>query len=41
MLSRVQGVGPRMTRVCLEVAITMTMYGEIVKALDKVSGIDL
>lgn len=31
-----KGVGPRMTRVCLEVAITMSMYGEIVKALDSV-----
>lgn len=30
-----KGVGPRLTRVCLEVAITMSMYGEIVKALGK------
>jgi solute carrier family 25 citrate transporter 1 len=26
-----KGVGPRLTRVCLEVGITMSMYGEIVK----------
>lgn len=31
-----KGVGPRLTRVCLEVGITMSLYGEIVKALDKV-----
>jgi hypothetical protein len=31
-----KGVGPRLTRVCLEVAITMSLYGEIVKALDVV-----
>jgi len=31
-----KGVGPRLTRVCLEVGITMSMYGEIVKALNKV-----
>lgn len=31
-----KGVGPRLTRVCLEVAITMTLYGEIVKFLDTV-----
>lgn len=30
-----KGVGPRLTRVCLEVGITMSLYGEIVKALDK------
>jgi hypothetical protein len=28
-----KGVGPRLTRVCLEVGITMSLYGEIVKAL--------
>ena len=31
-----KGVGPRLTRVCLEVAITMSLYGEIIKLLDKV-----
>ena len=31
-----KGVGPRLTRVCLEVGITMSLYGEIVKALDGV-----
>jgi solute carrier family 25 (mitochondrial citrate transporter), member 1 len=31
-----KGVGPRLTRVCLEVGITMSLYGEIVKALDTV-----
>jgi solute carrier family 25 citrate transporter 1 len=31
-----KGVGPRLTRVCLEVGITMSLYGEIVKVLDKV-----
>ena len=31
-----KGVGPRMTRVCCEVAITMTLYGEVVKFLDSV-----
>jgi len=31
-----KGVGPRMTRVCCEVAITMTLYGEVVKLLDSV-----
>lgn len=30
-----KGVGPRLTRVCLEVGITMSLYGEIVKVLDK------
>mmetsp|Transcript_12723 Transcript_12723/g.29573 ORF Transcript_12723/g.29573 Transcript_12723/m.29573 type:complete len:129 (+) Transcript_12723:531-917(+) len=29
-----KGVGPRMTRVCMEVGITMSLYGEIVKVLD-------
>lgn len=32
-----KGVGPRLTRVCLEVGITMSIYGEIVRILDKVS----
>jgi len=31
-----KGVGPRLTRVCLEVGITMSLYGEIVKLLDMV-----
>ena len=31
-----KGVGPRLTRVCCEVAITMSMYGEIVKLLNAV-----
>mmetsp|Transcript_8278 Transcript_8278/g.10649 ORF Transcript_8278/g.10649 Transcript_8278/m.10649 type:complete len:292 (-) Transcript_8278:258-1133(-) len=31
-----KGVGPRMTRVCLEVGITMSLYGEIVKLLNMV-----
>lgn len=31
-----KGVGPRMTRVCCEVAITMTLYGEVVKFLDSI-----
>jgi len=30
-----KGVGPRMSRVCCEVAITMTLYGEVVKLLNK------
>jgi len=30
-----KGVGPRMSRVCCEVAITMTLYGEVVKVLNK------
>jgi len=30
-----KGVGPRLTRVCCEVGITMSIYGEIVKVLDK------
>ena len=29
-----KGVGPRLSRVCCEVAITMTLYGEVVKLLD-------
>jgi hypothetical protein len=28
-----KGVGPRLTRVCLEVGITMSLYGEIVKVV--------
>jgi len=31
-----KGVGPRLTRVCLEVGITMSLYGEIVKFLDSI-----
>ncbi len=31
-----KGVGPRLTRVCLEVGITMSMYGEIVRMLNVV-----
>ncbi len=30
-----KGVGPRLARVCSEVAITMTLYGEVVKRLDR------
>ena len=30
-----KGVGPRLSRVCCEVAITMTLYGEVVKVLNK------
>lgn len=30
-----KGVGPRLTRVCCEVGITMSLYGEVVKVLDK------
>ena len=33
-----KGVGPRITRVMFEVAITMSLYGEIVKALDQFDG---
>ena len=29
-----KGMGPRLTRVCLEVGITMSLYAEIVKVLD-------
>lgn len=35
-LALYKGVGPRLTRVCLEVGITMSLYGEIVKVLDMV-----
>jgi len=31
-----KGVGPRLTRVCCEVGITMSLYSEVVKMLDKV-----
>jgi len=31
-----KGMGPRLTRVCAEVGITMSLYGEVVKALDSV-----
>lgn len=31
-----KGVGPRLTRVCCEVAITMSLYGEIVRVLNSV-----
>jgi solute carrier family 25 citrate transporter 1 len=30
-----KGVGPRLSRVCCEVAITMSLYGEVVKVLNK------
>ena len=36
ILALYKGVGPRLTRVCLEVAITMALYGELVKVLDKI-----
>ena len=35
VLALYKGVGPRMARVCAEVAITMTLYGEVVKLLNK------
>ena len=31
-----KGVGPRLARVCCEVAITMSLYGEVVKFLNRV-----
>ncbi|KAL1529044.1 hypothetical protein AB1Y20_000007 [Prymnesium parvum] len=34
-LALYKGIGPRMARVCCEVAITMTLYGEVVKVLNK------
>lgn len=34
ILAFYKGVGPRLTRVMLEVGITMSLYGEIVKVLD-------
>jgi len=36
-----KGVGPRLTRVCCEVAITMSLYGEVVKVLNKVSWVEV
>eukprot|EP00164_Ancoracysta_twista_P011919 GFYU01018566.1.p1 GENE.GFYU01018566.1~~GFYU01018566.1.p1 ORF type:complete len:283 (+),score=77.17 GFYU01018566.1:79-927(+) len=35
VMSFYKGVGPRLTRVCLEVAITMTLYGEVLKFVEK------
>jgi solute carrier family 25 citrate transporter 1 len=35
ILALYKGVGPRISRVCAEVAITMTLYGEVVKMLNK------
>ena len=35
ILALYKGVGPRLSRVCCEVAITMTLYGEVVKVLNK------
>jgi len=32
-----KGVVPRLTRVCAEVAITMTLYGEVVQLIDVIS----
>ena len=34
-LALYKGVGPRLSRVCCEVAITMSLYGEVVKMLNK------
>jgi len=34
ILALYKGVGPRLSRVCCEVAITMTLYGEVVKLLN-------
>ena len=34
-LALYKGVGPRISRVCCEVAITMSLYGEVVKVLNK------
>ena len=34
-LALYKGVGPRISRVCCEVAITMSLYGEVVKMLNK------
>ncbi len=31
-----KGMAPRLTRVCLEVGITMSLYGEVVRMLDSV-----
>ena len=33
-LALYKGVGPRISRVCCEVAITMSLYGEVVKVLN-------
>jgi len=35
ILALYKGVGPRISRVCCEVAITMSLYGEVVKLLNK------
>ena len=35
VLALYKGVGPRLSRVCCEVAITMALYGEVVKVLNK------
>ena len=35
VLALYKGVGPRLSRVCCEVAITMSLYGEVVKLLNK------
>ena len=35
ILALYKGVGPRLSRVCCEVAITMSLYGEVVKMLNK------
>ena len=35
VLALYKGVGPRLSRVCAEVAITMSLYGEVVKVLNK------
>jgi len=35
VLALYKGVGPRLSRVCCEVAITMTLYAEVVKLLNK------
>lgn len=36
VLAFYKGTGPRLTRVCCEVGITMSLYGEVVKLLNKV-----
>jgi len=35
VLALYKGIGPRISRVCAEVAITMTLYGEVVKVLNQ------
>ena len=35
VLALYKGVGPRLSRVCCEVAITMSLYAEVVKLLNK------